>query len=463
MKDISAKTGAAQRLIEFCTSHPAIPESAIERAKICLLDALGCGLFGSQQEAGRIMSANVLADRSQGDCTLLGSNAAVAPAQAALCNGTTVHAFEIDDLLSAEMVHPGTVIVPAVLAAAEHADASAQSLLRGIVVGYEAFGRLGLALGTAPSHRGFHKTSVAGPVAAAIAAGVVMGLSPQQLLNAVGLACSTASGIKSYAGGSGGGMVKGLHGGRSADSGVRTALLAKEGFTAPGTAIDGRYGLLEVFSGEHADASQLWSGLGEEWAIERTWIKVFPVCGWIQGLMQLVLDIRGSAPIPLERVKKLSVGTSAFAVKNNANARPSDSGEAQYSIPYCAAVALASDPRDPDQFERAAFTDAGRLDFAKRVELTVDDASEAVFPKQFGTRVRIELAGGEVREAATYDPHGTPADPCTYAEVVDKFTRLAAFSPVGDAGAVVKLVENIDASTRAREVSGLLRAPRIEK
>ncbi|HEX2827500.1 MAG TPA: MmgE/PrpD family protein [Burkholderiales bacterium] len=453
-------TGAALRLIEFCASTPPIPQSIIDRAKVCLLDALGCGLFGSQQDAGRIMSHNVLADRSQGECTLFGSDVTVAPAQAALANGTTVHAFEIDDLLSAAMIHPGTVIVPAALAAAEHVDASAETLLRGIVIGYEAIARLGLALGTEPSHRGFHKTSVAGPVAAAIAAGAVMGLSRDALVSAVGLACSTASGIKSYAGGSGGAMVKGIHGGRSAESGVRMAMLAQDGFNAPRAAIDGRYGLLEVFSGKSAQPAQLWSGLGERWAIDETWIKVFPVCGWIQGLMQLVLDLRGPVPIPLDRVRKVTVGTSAFAVKNNANPLPADSGEAQYSIPYCAAVALESDPKDPAQFERAAFTDAARLAFAQRVEVTVDDASEAVFPRQFGTKVRIRLDDGEVREASTYDPHGTPADPCTYREVVDKLTRLAAFAPVGDAAAIVRLVENIDASTRTRALSSLLRARR---
>lgn len=456
----STTIGAASRLIEFCASTREIPGAVMERAKVCLLDALGCGLFGSRQDAGRIVSHNVLADRSQGECTLLGSDASVAPAQAALANGTTVHAFEVDDLIASALVHPGTVIVPAALAAAEHVDAGAETLLRGIVIGYEAMARIGLALGTEPSHRGFHKTSVAGPVAAAIAAGVVMGLSQAEIVNAVGLACSSASGIKSYAGGSGGAMVKGMHGGRSAEAGVRMAMLAREGFDAPRAAIDGRYGLLEVFSGKSAQPSHLWSGLGERWAIDETWIKVFPVCGWIQGVMQLLLDLRGGEAIPFERVKRVTVGTAKFAVKNNANPRPADPGEAQYSIPYCVSVGLASDPRDPAQFERAAFTDAQRLALAERVALEVDAASEAVFPKQFGTRIRIELEGGETREASTLDPKGTPADPCTYGEVVDKLSRLAAFSRTGDADTIVRIVESIDSNTRTRELSRALRIKR---
>jgi 2-methylcitrate dehydratase PrpD len=255
-------------------------------------------------------------------------------------------------------------------------------------------------------------------------------------------------------------MVKGIHGGRSAEAGVRMAMLAQGGFTAPRAAVDGRYGLLEVFSGKSAQPAQLWTGLGEDWAIETSWIKVFPVCGWIQGVMQLLLDIRGGETLPFERVKRVTVGTSAFAVKNNANPRPADPGEAQYSIPYCVSVALAGDPRDPAQFESAAFTDAQRLALADRVALEVDAASESVFPKQFGTRIRLELDNGETREAATLDPHGTPADPCTYTEVVDKFRRLAAFAAAGDADTIVHIVENIDGNTRTRALSRALRARR---
>ena len=119
-----------------------------------------------------------------------------------------MHGFELDDLLPASIVHAGTVIVPAVLAAAEASHASGLTLLRGIVAGYECMSRLSLAIRLEPSHRGFHKTAVVGPVAAAIASGIVMDLSSEELVCAAGLACSAASGIKAYAGGSGGGMVK---------------------------------------------------------------------------------------------------------------------------------------------------------------------------------------------------------------------------------------------------------------
>ena len=455
---MTPSSSPALGLIEFWQSPHSVPASLLERAKNCLLDALGCGLFGAGQMWGRIMSDEIFADGSQGSCTVLGFRRTVAAAQAALCNGTAIHGFELDDLLPASIIHPGTVIIPAVLAAAEASNASGLALLRGIVAGYESMSRLSLALGMEPSHRGFHKTAVVGPVASAIAAGVVCNLSSEQMICAAGLACSTASGIKSFAGGSGGGMVKRMHAGRAAEAGVRMSRLAQRGFTGPRAAIDGRYGLLEVYAGESAEPHRLIEGLGEAWAMDGLWVKVYPLCGWIQGVVQLLMAMRDGSALPLDRIEKVVVGTSEFAVKNNANPAPSDTMEAQYSIPYCVALALAGDPADPNEFCTPAIDDPLRRAFARRVELRVDPESEAAYPARFGSRVEVHFRNGELRQAATLDPHGTAADPCTQAELIGKFRRLAGLSPIDiDASAVVNVVSRLHELSSAGELTRLLR------
>ena len=170
--------GHALPMVEFllnlqtCNDLP-----LLQLAKGCLIDALGCGLFGAQQPWGLILREEALHDQSRGDCT-------------ALCNGTAIHGFELDDLLSEAVIHPGAVIVPVVLAVAEAVNASGTDVLRGIIAGYEATARISLALGMAPSLQGFHKTSVVGPVAGAMAASVTMKLNLEQTLCAIGLACS---------------------------------------------------------------------------------------------------------------------------------------------------------------------------------------------------------------------------------------------------------------------------------
>jgi 2-methylcitrate dehydratase PrpD len=253
-------------------------------------------------------------------------------------------------------------------------------------------------------------------------------------------------------------MVKRMHAGRAAEAGVRMSSLAQRGFTGPRAAIDGHYGLLEVYAGESAEPEQLCRGLGEEWAMDGLWVKVYPICGWIQGVVQVLTAMRGTTPISLDQVRKVIIGTTEFAVKNNANPAPSDTMEAQYSIPYCAAVALAGDPADPGEFTSPAISDVARREFASRVELRVDAECEAVYPARFGSRVELHLANGEVKEAATLDPHGTAADPCSEAEIIAKFERLAGYSENRiDAAAVVEAVARADRSSSVRELTALLR------
>lgn len=450
----------ASCLIGFSSSlgFDSIPHAVAEQAKRCLLDSLGCGLFGASQSWAEIMSDEMFFEKSQGPCTVFGYTQTLAAAPAALCNGTAIHGFELDDLIPASIVHPGTVIIPAVLAAAEAIDASGADLLRGVVIGYESMSRLSLALGLAPSERGFHKISVVGPVAAAIAAGVVMRLPAAQLTCAAGLACSSASGIKSFAAGSGGGMAKRMHAGRAAEAGVRMSQLAQRGFTGPSTAVDGRLGLLQVFSGESAEPEKLRQGLGEQWAVNDVWVKVYPTCGWIQGVVQLLLALRGPRPLEEKRIKKVVVGTSQFAVRHNGNTSPSDTMEAQYSIPYCVALALTGNPGDPGAFSLDAIKDPVRRAIAQRVELKVDAESEAVYPRRFGSRVQLHLDNNEVREAATLDPHGAAADPCTDEELVEKFGRLAAFSPLKcDPTAIVAAVRSLETIKSTRRFTALMR------
>jgi 2-methylcitrate dehydratase PrpD len=221
-----------------------IPPRILQQAKACVLDSVACGLFGSQQPWGRIMAANTHAESAAGSCTLLGHASTLAAAPAALVNGTAIHGYELDDLIVGAVVHPGAVIVPAALAAAESTGASGLKLLLGVIAGYEAMSRVSLALGAEASQRGFHVTAVVGPVGAAVAAGITMGLTPEQLLAAIGLSCSASSGIKSFAGGSGGGMVKRMHAGRSAEAGVRMCQLGERprmpSGSASGSAINGR-------------------------------------------------------------------------------------------------------------------------------------------------------------------------------------------------------------------------------
>ena len=451
---------AAQELIQFCQalSLEAVPGTVVDYAKGCLLDSLGCALFGSQQPWAKIMAEEMLAERSNGRSSILGRNETLAAPAAALCNGTATHGFELDDLLDEAIVHPGAIVVPAALAVAEAIDAPGSRLLLGIIAGYEAINRVGLAIGVEPARRGHHQTALAGPLGAVIAAGVVMNLSRAQLTAAVGLACSTSSGTKSFAAGTGGGMMKRMHAGRAAEAGVRMAQLAARGFTAPPTALDGRFGLLEVFAGESARPEQLALDLGKRWAVEQVYVKVYPCCAWIQATVQQLVAMRGVQPVNAEEVKKLRIGVCSYAARNNGNVAPPDTMGAQYSLPYCAALAVTADPRDPAMYFGDQLDEPSRRELARHVELIVDPEMEAAYPKHYGARVQLELANGVRYDSAVLDPHGMPSDPCSDEERLAKF-KLLVRHRMSDARAsqLIDAVNNVQDLRSVRELTRIMR------
>jgi 2-methylcitrate dehydratase PrpD len=436
-----------------------LPSSVANAAQWALLDTLGCALFGAPEPWSQIMAAEMLAEEAKGRCTIVGHRQAVAAPAAALCNGTAAHGFELDDHLDEAIVHPGAIIISAALAAAEAADASGERLLAGIVAGYEMLNRVGLAMGVKPAQRGFHKTAVAGPLGAAVAAAVVMRLPAEQVFTAVGLACASASGTKAFATGAGGGMEKRMHAGRAAEAGVRMAQLASRGFTAPPTALDGRFGLLEVFAGDAARPELLASALGTHWAIEHVYVKIYPCCAWIQAAVQQLVAMRGPHPLPLAAVGKVRIGVSAYAKAQNGALAPVDTMGAQFSIPYCCALALLGNPADPAMYAPEAIDDADRRALARRIEIVVDPEMEAAYPRHYGARVELELASGERKADAVLDPHGMPADPCTPDELLEKFARLAGrVKPAAVVAAIVDTVRAAALLPNMQPLTALLRS-----
>ena len=403
----------------------ALPSATRAHARQCLLDALGCGIFGSLQPWSRILVEEMIADGSTGPCVLIGHGARLGAPAAALCNGLAIHGYELDDLIASSIVHPAAAVIPAALAAAEAQGASGRSLITGIVSGYEIMHRLAIAMGVSPSRRGFHVTSLTAPVAAAMAAGKVMGLSQAQLTSAIGLSCSAASGIKAFAAGHGGGMVKRLHLGRGAEAGIRACQLARRGFSGPPFAIDGPFGLVEIYGGETAAPEQLTQALGSRFAIEDIWFKVYPICGWIQSVVQILQELRAGRQFAAADIAAIRVGVSSYAAANNGEASPTDTMGAQYSIPFCSALALLGNPRDPEEYGQARLNDPAMRALQSRVTLYVSPAAEAVYPAKFAAEVALTFSDGSTQEMAVSECRGTPADPCSDAELEEKFLVLA--------------------------------------
>ncbi len=393
-------------------------------ARSALLDTLGCGMYGAIQPWGKILREQIAHEGSRGKATLLGATSTVAPSRAALANGTASHGFELDDIIQGALVHPGACVVPAALAVAEETGATGERLLLAIIAGYEMMSRLGWALGAEHNTRGFHTTGVAGPIAATVAAGVVMNLPLDTVLSAIGIACSSAGGIKAFTQGSGG-MVKRMHAGRAAEAGVLACELAQRGFTGPLAGIDGRFGLLEVIGGSDTAVEALTADLGKDYAIANVWVKAYPCCGLIHCVSHALEAIKLESAMTPADVKRIVVHTSKRAVEHNGDPNPQETMAAQYSIPYCAGAAVVKNPRDPAAFDGASLADPEIRRVSALTQLRIDEKMDALYPAHFAARVEVQLNNQRQFERTVIDPHGTAADACDAAEIEAKFRLLA--------------------------------------
>jgi 2-methylcitrate dehydratase PrpD len=403
-----------------------------EYATMAMLDNVACGLYGARQPWSRIAADLVLSERSHGRATLFGHPDPVAPVPAALANGTSTHAFELDDVLLGALSHPGAVVFPAALAAAETHGATGARLLLALVAGYETMWRVARALNTSHNARGFHTTSVAGPVAATVAAGLVMGFDAKRLNSAIGIAGSSAGGLKAFTQGSGG-MIKRMHPGLAAQAGVRACELVARGFTGPQQAIDGKFGLVPAFEGETARLNELDEDLGQTFAITHVHVKVWPCCSLLHSAVQALEQVRAQPGFDAARVERIVMRTSARIITQNGDPAPTEPMAAQYSLPFCAGAALASDAQDPLTFEAQNIGDPAVRSLMTRVELVEDPEINAQYPDHVGSKVEVRLGCGTVFRADVLDPHGTPADPCTLDEMVLRFRKLTASVKTADA------------------------------
>ena len=218
---------------------------------------------------------------------------------------------------------------------------------------------------------------------------------------------------------------------------------------------------LEVFGGKTAQPELLVADLGKRWAVEQVFVKVFPCCSWIQAPVQQLVALRGMKPLAASAIEKVRIGVNSYAKRINAAPAPVDTMGAQYSMPYCSALALTGDPTDPKMYSESAIGDQARRDLAARTELSVDPEMEAVYPRHYGASVEVQLTNGQTLRSSILDPHGMPGDPCTESKRLEKFTRLAArvLAPSRIERAI-ETVRSLERSSSARAFGALLRQSR---
>ncbi len=422
-----------------------LPADVVQRAKDCITDTVAVIVQGSALPWSQIIIRYAQSIGTGGRSRVLGSTGPLlrAPA-AALANGTLAHAFESDNLTRPGVgVHPGGTLLPASLAVAQDRGSSGRDLIAAVVAGFEVMYRVGQATKHSNERRGFHAPGTTGPFGATVAAGALLGLNPSQMTNALGIAGSLAGGLMAFARSGTGAMVKRLHLGRASESGVMASALAADGFTGPTSVLEGEAGFLKVFCTEW-DIADLTRGLGTDYKTMTLCLKRFPVHMTAQTGVQAVLELQAEHRFTGADVDRVIVaGTERMATINNI-ANPTDIMMAQYSIPFCVALALFRDPRDPASFDDSALSDPAIRAMTSRVSVVTADP-----PVKFAgaSIVTVHLKDGRSVSKEVEEFNGTPARPLDRAELKDKFMTLTRVRYGDEATAMFERLQGLEDET----------------
>ena len=345
----------------------------------------------------------------------------------ALANGTSSHAIEMDDVNNEASLHPGVVVFPAALATSEMVEATGKKFIEAVVLGYEVMIRLGKALGPENSYkRGFHPTGTCGPFGSSVAASKILGLGEKGLLSALGIAGSQAAGSMEYL--AQGAWTKRFHAGWAAHSGMIAAQLARKGFRGPTSIIEGRDGFLHAYS-NGADASKVLEGIGSGFEILRTSVKPHACCRYMQppidGVLKIVRE-NDLQPDQIQRVRLglLRAGAPLIAEPIENKYRPQSIVDAQFSMPFGAAVAVLYRKAGLGEFHLSKINSEEVNRMMRQVECVVDPDLDKTFPKQWCATAEILTKDGKRYFIKIEYPKGDPENPLSWEEMVEKFYSL---------------------------------------
>ena len=388
-----------------------IPPEAAERAKALSLDLLASAVRARAEAESTPAVLAMLARLGldgEGACTVMGDRRGYAPPVAALLNGVLGHSLDFDDTHAESSLHPSAPVVPAALAAGELVGADGATVLAAIIAGYEVCCRLGLALDPAAHYaRGFHPTATAGTFGAAAAAGRVLGLTTEQMASAFGVAGSQAAGSLQFL--QNGAWNKRWQVGQAAMNGLIAATLAAEGFRGSADAIEGRHGLLAGYT-DAPHPKRAVAGLGQDWETLKIAVKPYPSCRYTHAALDGLIALRREHGLTGGDIQGLEVGLHRSGVvlvgePEAAKRRPRNVVDGQFSMAFCAAVALDQGSFGWDDYRR--LSEAGIDALCDKVSVRRDEAVEAAAPHPFGARIRLQTRKGEF-ERLIRDPSGEP-------------------------------------------------------
>jgi 2-methylcitrate dehydratase PrpD len=410
------------------TKYADLPEAVIAHAKLAIRDSIGCLIGGSSLAAGKRARDLILPMAANGSAAVAGAKRRIAPALASYINAQLTNLMDYDDTLEGKALgHPGATIVPAALALAEEKKSSGKEFLTAVVVAYDVYSRIAAA--GKPSFernkqvRGLSNWQV---FSAAAAAARILGLDAEATARAFGLAALHAPvpfvgkfyeerpiwALKNNFG-------------WAAMGGVMAAIYAAQGFDANHEILEGQTGFWVMAGSDQFESSVLTQDLGHTFSIFDVSLKPYSSCRHTHSTLDALSEIIRERQVRAEDVRAVRVcGGSKIQVF--ADYRPRSFIDAQFSLPYTAAMLLLRAPTGYGWLDGEPWHDPNVLALADRIRVEADPSAEAELAKGYmWAKVSVELEDGRVEQAQVIHPRGDPRNPMTQQELEHKFLSLA--------------------------------------
>jgi 2-methylcitrate dehydratase PrpD len=424
------------------TNSDHLPLAVIDNTRNRILDFLGIALSGCSRNIHVPILKAFNPCTGPEATTVIGQLEKLRWGEAAFVNSSMCSPDMTDGARTAGL-HPGVVVIPAAMAAAEFAGRTkpvhGRDLIVAVALGYEVMVRIGRAMIPSTVRKGFHITSIVGALASTTAVGKIMRLNATEMSHALAIACTWSSGLlaalrapEPFAQ---------VQIGRICEAGITSVKLAQQGLVGMDTILEN--GFLTAFCDEDRTDSII-EDLGQDFMIPQTYIKLHAGCRHMHAPMDAAAYIVKENRIALEEIEKIIVKTYSLAIDSGVE-DPQTADEAKYNMPFGIAVLLAYGDAFVDRFSLRNLSDERIRQLMDKITIVHDPKLDQEYPAKRGTEVRIRTTGGREFLHSLDLAKGEPELPLSEKEINNKFVQFT--SPILDSqqqGKILDFIYTID-------------------
>ena len=383
-----------------------LPDEVLHAAKRCFLDSLAAMICGASHPPASLMVDALEEELDHGRAKIIPSGRRAPIRTAALINGTSAQAMEVDDIFREAVYHPGPPVLASALAASQSFECTGDVLLRSLIAGYEVSNRVGKEM--QPTHYDYwHTTGTIGTIGAAAGCAVAIKLTSVQakhaLANSVTMAAALQQSFASDA------MGKPIHAGHAAEAGALAALIAR--------------GLGNAMS-QDVDWEAVTANLNDVYTITRMTQKNYTCCGHVFAPIDSIIALASEHNLTVEDIASINVRTYAKSVEICGNRDPKTVYEAKFSLPYALAVGLIFRRARFNEFNHETLYDLDVRKLMSLVDFEVDADAEKRFPNSRSATVTVKTLDGRHLKHHSPTRKGDPDNPLSDSELEDKFYEL---------------------------------------